>query len=216
MVAAGQSGVSEEHGQGAVPLPGPRVSQTAFPHGPRQAGEGMGLHLLGLCLPPPKLAEHWQLSRCDPGRCSGVIPAALRCSAHRGDQQRPRPDGPGPARYRAPPIPGRPGRLSTGPGPRGPLPAPRGKDAVERKGKGGNRSVPEAPGAGWSRMARPGLTSADGASTAGPLQRGRGFARKRLWDMRPVLAGPCGAAAAERGPRAPARPCGAQTAAPAG
>lgn len=80
MVAAGQSGVSEGRGRGAVQLPGPCVSQTAFPRGPRRAGEGMGLHLLGLCLPPPKLAEHWELSRCDPGRCHGVIPAVLRSS----------------------------------------------------------------------------------------------------------------------------------------
>lgn len=95
MVAAGQSGVSEGRAQGAVQPPGPRVSQTAFPQGPRQAGEGMGLHLLGLFLPPPKLAEHWELSRCDPGRCRGVIPAALGCScpepgvARRGHHQRP-------------------------------------------------------------------------------------------------------------------------------
>lgn len=74
---AGQSGVSAGRGPGAVRLPGPRVSQTAFPRGPRQAGEGMGLHLLGLCLPPPKLAEHWQLSRCDPGRCHPRGPALL-------------------------------------------------------------------------------------------------------------------------------------------
>lgn len=213
MVAAGQSRVSEWHGGGAVQLPGPCVSQTAFPRGARQAGEGMGLHLLGLCLPPPKLAEHWELSRCDPGRYRGVIPAALRCSwprtRHRTPRStatepprsaRPRSRGPGPARDRALPgsaaeaapllgkghgrgpsaaHPRSPRQQRTGPGPRGPLSAPRGKDAAEGKGKRGKRSVPEAPGAGCPRMARPGLTGADGASTAGRGKRGRGLARKR-------------------------------------
>lgn len=75
--------------------------------------------------------------------------------------------------------------------------------------------MPEAPGAGWPRMARPGLTSADGASTAGPAERGRCPARKRLWDTRAVLAGACGAAAAQTGHQAPARPRGGQAAAAA-
>lgn len=70
--------------------------------------------------------------------------------------------------------------------------------------------MPETPGAGWPRMARPRLTGADGASTASPGKRGRGHARKRLWDTRAVLAGACGAEAAHTGHRAPARRRGGQ------
>lgn len=128
-------------------------------------------------------------------------------TAHR-DQQRPNPPcsarprsrGPGPARDQALPgsaaeaapllgkghgrgpsaaHPRSPRQQRTGPGPRGPLSAPRGKDAAEGKRKRGKRSVPEAQGAGWPRMAGPGLTGADGASTAGRGKRGRGLARKR-------------------------------------
>lgn len=98
-------------------------------------------------------------------------------AAHR-HQQRPRPPGsarprpsapallpaqrcPGiaarePAREApAPPTWGRAGRQSTGPGPRGPLSAPREKDAAEGRGRGGKQKRRGADGRGWPRMARP-------------------------------------------------------------
>lgn len=138
-------------------------------------------------------------------RCSCPAPGAAEMSSNRDPRLRPpRSRAPGPARDQARPRrPGRgageaaaPPKQRSSAGPRGPLSAPRGKDAAE-KGKGGNRSVPEAQGPGWPhgrgwpRMARPGLTGADGASTVGRAREGGASAQAlygtRSWQGRVAL-----------------------------
>lgn len=175
--------MSEGRGRGALRLPGPRVSQTVFPRGPRRAGEGMGLHLLRLCLPPPKLAEHWELSRCDPGRGAVSSPRpAMLCpepgAAHRR-QQRPRPPGSPCPRPSAPaPLPaqrcpgnrpGRPQRRPPGAAPAGTAPVPARGGGFPRPGEKTRRREREGGGSrsGGARM------GADGPGWRGRTHRCR-------------------------------------------